>query len=229
MSPPFSPTVVIARSELVGAFQQHLGGDPTVIVMDGADGPRLLGTGERAPQVVAVDPSVIGTGLGKWVLGELRDGGEFLKTEFRVLATDVTGVPILLRKPIEHGARLAIAGASQPLPRGHLRRVPRHPMEDGLHALVNGTSTALVDLSVLGAQVISPAVLRPNERVLMRILVEADGDVRMKGAIAWSMFELPPDARSPRYRAGLEFTTADATRLEAYCAEHRRRYPGPAY
>ena len=53
----------------------------------------------------------------------------------------------------------------------------------------------MVDLSTVGAQVISPTVLRPNQKV--RITLPNDEFLlRFRGAVAWAKFELPkPPAR----------------------------------
>lgn len=218
----FSPTVIIVRSELVGAFQRHFGDEPTVIIMDGGATPHWMTGLEHSVGVIAVDPQLLGTAEGRASLSHLRDCADLPRAEFRVLTADCAGVPILLRSCVANGARTVITAASQLLPRGLMRRVPRLPMADGTEALVNGLSASVIDLSVLGAQVLARGVLRPNQRVSMRILPDDPvGGVRVRAAIAWSMFELPRPS-APRYRAGLEFTTADIARLETFCTEHRR-------
>jgi hypothetical protein len=59
----------------------------------------------------------------------------------------------------------------------------------------------LVDVSPHGAQVVSPTVLRPGERVTARL----PGNPRLRGTVIWCAFELAPDTRKPAYRAGLSF------------------------
>ena len=78
----------------------------------------------------------------------------------------------------------------------------------------------LVDLSVMGAQVISATILRPNQRV--RISVPTDDFVmRFRGAVAWAKFELPKPTEPPRYRAGVEFADADPAAMDDYCSKHK--------
>ena len=80
------------------------------------------------------------------------------------------------------------------------------------------TRRAVVDLSVIGAQVISATILRPNQRV--RISVPTDDFVmRFRGAVAWAKFELPKPTEPPRYRAGVEFADADAAAMDEYCVQ----------
>ena len=78
---------------------------------------------------------------------------------------------------------------------------------------LDGNPAAVIDLSTVGAQVLSPTVLRPNQKV--RITVPSDDFVlRFRGAIAWAKFELPkPPLTSPLYRAGVEFTDGDAAAI----------------
>ena len=56
-------------------------------------------------------------------------------------------------------------------------------------------SGAVVDLSQVGAQVMSPTILRPNQKV--RVSMPNDDFVmRFRGAIAWAKFELPAAERA---------------------------------
>ena len=82
-------------------------------------------------------------------------------------------------------------------------------MRPGVEIQLDGNPASLVDLSVVGVQVISATILRPNQRV--RISMPNDDFVmRFRGAVAWAKFELPKPSEPPRYRAGVEFADADA-------------------
>jgi hypothetical protein len=85
--------------------------------------------------------------------------------------------------------------------------------------LVDGNAATLIDMSPLGAQVVSLTVLKPNQRVRVTLADEA-GTLRMSALIAWASFEIPP-AAGPRYRAGLEFVNADAAALNAFRLRHQ--------
>ena len=92
-------------------------------------------------------------------------------------------------------------------PRYVLARQARRVMIDGVTVLVNGVATSLVDLSTLGAQVVSPTVVYPNQSV--RVVLPLDeGDLSCKARIVWARVDPQEDA-AVRYRAGLEFTEAD--------------------
>ena len=75
-------------------------------------------------------------------------------------------------------------------------------MVAGTEVQVDGASAEVIDLSVIGAQIVSPSALRPQQRV--RITLADDGGVvRINAAVAWASFEIPKS--TPRYRAGIEF------------------------
>ena len=78
---------------------------------------------------------------------------------------------------------------------------------------------ALVDLSTVGAQVVSPTVLKPNQRVRV-VLGEGKGAVKCSGAIAWAAFEMPKGMPT-RYRAGIDFGT-DAPGVDTFAKKHKK-------
>jgi hypothetical protein len=72
----------------------------------------------------------------------------------------------------------------------------------------------------VGAQVVSPTVLRPNQKV--RIALPNDEFLlRFRGAIAWAKFELPKSSQAPQYRAGVEFTDGDAAAIDSVISRNR--------
>jgi hypothetical protein len=100
------------------------------------------------------------------------------------------------------------------------RRAQRHRIRGGVEIQLDGNPVQLVDLSFVGAQVLSGTILRPNQRVRVSVPNE-DFVMRFRGAVAWAKFELPEPAEPPRYRAGVEFTDADAPAVEAFCIKNK--------
>ena len=92
---------------------------------------------------------------------------------------------------------------------------------EGIEVLVDGDPAALVDLSVLGAQVLAPFALKPNQRVRVSF-ADARGVVRCLGSVAWASFEMPKNLPT-RYRAGVEFSGANAESLSLFCEKHKRQ------
>ncbi len=93
-------------------------------------------------------------------------------------------------------------------------------MRNGLEIQLDGNPVLLVDLSTVGAQVVSATILRPNQRV--RVSMPTDNFMmRFRGTIAWAKFELPKPTEPPRYRAGVEFTDADSAAITSYCNQNK--------
>jgi hypothetical protein len=98
------------------------------------------------------------------------------------------------------------------------RRVPRIRMRQGIDVQIDGSTASLVDLSTMGAQVVSASVLKPRQRVRVVLAVEPYL-IRAAGTVAWALFEIPKAGLPPQYRAGLEFSSADPEPLLQFCIE----------
>jgi hypothetical protein len=98
------------------------------------------------------------------------------------------------------------------------RRVPRIRMRHGIDVQIDGGPASLIDLSTLGAQVVSATVLKPRQRVRVILAVEPYL-IRAIGTVAWALFEIPKAGQPPHYRAGLEFASADPEPLLQFCLE----------
>jgi hypothetical protein len=114
----------------------------------------------------------------------------------------------------------ASTAPARPLDWHGTRRAPRQRIREGVGIQLGGTPVRVVDRSQGGAQVVSATILRPNQKV--RVSIPNDDFVmRFRGSVAWAKFELPDPSEPPRYRAGVEFTDADADAVEAYCRKNK--------
>lgn len=124
-----------------------------------------------------------------------------------------------------------VAGVSEPVAPGDeggapldltgTRRAPRFSIVEGVDVQVDGRPVALVDLSVVGAQVLSATRLRPSQRV--RFTFEHDGaTVRILSVVAWASFEIVKGA--PRYRGAVDFFNADKAVIEQFIEAKRKRF-----
>jgi hypothetical protein len=95
------------------------------------------------------------------------------------------------------------------------RRVPRFPVRDSLDVMVESGCAHLIDISVLGAQVVSLRVLRPGQKIKVS-LPDTDDTLNVVAQVAWSLFERAQLQVEPHYRVGLEFTNAAQQALEGY-------------
>jgi hypothetical protein len=106
------------------------------------------------------------------------------------------------------------------------RRAPRFLVRDAVNAVVENGSANLVDISVLGAQIVSGPVLRPRQKI--KLALPDTGDMlQVMAQVAWSTFEKPALVVAAHYRAGIEFTDAAQQALEDYRRRHCADQPIP--
>ena len=106
------------------------------------------------------------------------------------------------------------------------RRTPRFIVLDPLEANVDNGKAGLVDVSAMGAQLLSSPALRPNQ-ILKIVLPDNGTPVKVTARVAWALFEKPPHSPDAYYRAGIEFTDSVKTTLEDYCKRHCAEDPTP--
>ena len=113
----------------------------------------------------------------------------------------------------------AAAAIAAQLAAVNTRRAPRFLVRNPLEAVVESGRASLIDLSSLGAQIVSEPTLRPNQKIKIG-LPDTDDVLNVVAQVAWSTFEMAPSSSSPRYRAGVEFTDAAKHALEDYRRRH---------
>jgi hypothetical protein len=182
---------------------------------------------KRRPGVVALERVFASTPRGMALINRIKADPSLEHAEIRVIAHDSDYSRVLSRSASvpasSAGGGTATASVAAPAPtldqRG-TRRAPRYRIKGTVEVLVDGNIALLVDLSIIGAQVVSPTILKPNQRVRMALNDDL-GNVRFNAAVAWASFEIPPNS-GPRYRAGLAFVDADAPAVDAFCIRHRQ-------
>jgi hypothetical protein len=107
-----------------------------------------------------------------------------------------------------------VAEGAAPIPMTGTRRAPRFKVVDGLKVRLDGSPAVLVNVSVIGAQVIATTVLKPNQRGKFAFLDDADKAKAMPCSVAWSSLEIVDG--SVRYRAGVEFSNPDTTSVQRF-------------
>jgi len=106
------------------------------------------------------------------------------------------------------------------------RRTPRFIVLDPLEATVENGKAGLVDVSAMGAQLLSAPALRPNQ-ILKIVLPDNGTPVKVTARVAWALFEKPTHSPDAYYRAGIEFTDGEKTTLAEYCKRHCAEDPTP--
>lgn len=172
----------------------------------------------QRPSVVALERMFAATSRGAALINRIKADPSLNGCEIRIVAHDSDYSRVSPRRNEDSGggsgqAATAVAVAEAPAPaatapldqRG-TRRVPRFRIVDGVEMQVDGNPAAIIDLSLLGAQVVSATILKPNQRVRIS-LPQGQRVARISAAVAWASFEIPKGG--PRYRAGIEFFDAD--------------------
>jgi len=175
------------------------------------------------PRIIALDREFSASSRGMALINRIKDDPSLTECEVRVIAHERAPNRISSRRvPVaSHGGSLvAIHEPLSPLDQRGTRRAQRIRIKEGIEVLVDGNGASLVDLSSVGAQVLCPTVLRPNQRVRL-MFNDARGAIRCNGSIAWAALELPKGL-SPRYRAGIDMTGADPEPVRAFAERHKK-------
>lgn len=222
--------VVIGASQHLEALRGRVGADGEVLSFTDQDALKALeAITTQRPNVVVLERLYAATSRGAALINRIKADPSLALAEIRVVAHDGSYSRVSPRRAVvavpaagpTHDTAPSQAESAAPVLsidyRG-TRRAPRYRMVEGTAGQIDGASAAIVDLSVIGAQIISPSVLRPEQRV--RITLSDDGGVlRLNAAVAWVRFEIPKS--TPRYRAGVEFTDAQTAQVEAFCKRHQ--------
>jgi hypothetical protein len=213
-------TVIIASPEHLPALQArataaaagHEGDEvQEILTFADVDALRALeAITKRKPAVVALERLFAATPRGAAIINRVKADSSLRASEIRVVSHDSDYVRVSPRQA---------APAPAPLDQRGTRRAPRVRISPRADATVDGHQASLVDLSTIGAQVVSPGMLKPNQRVQV-VLADDSGLVRISADVAWASYEIPPRG-APRYRAGIAFIDADPSAVDAYGLRHK--------
>lgn len=210
-------TVLIGSAELLPVLQSRTGSDPgELLQFTDVDALRALeAITERRPSVIAIEKEFAATPRGSALINRIKADPSLTQSEIRIVSPTADPVKVTKTKATE-----SLSAPAAPLDQRGTRRSPRFRIVGQVEVLVDGNLALLVDLSAIGAQVLSPTVLKPNQRVRMA-LSDEHSSVRFNASVAWASFEIPKNA-NPRYRAGIEFLDADKSGVNAYLARHKQ-------
>jgi hypothetical protein len=235
-----APVVVIAASNLMASLRQRLADDGELLVFPDTEPIQALqAILEHRPPVIVLERLFAATPRGAALINRVKNDPQLAHAEIRVVshtgdysrlaatgsgavssagaATPAAAPAAVVTAPV---AAESAAPAARPLDWHGTRRATRTRLRQGIDIQLDGNPARVVDLSAIGAQVISSTILRPNQKV--RVSVPGDEFVmRFRGSIAWAMFELAGRGAPPQYRAGVEFIDADATALDRFAQKNK--------
>lgn len=205
---------------LTAALESIRTNQPRLVAVDAlwAQTPPGVAFLERVELLAIADEDIrlIARLEGRWVTTPRRSAAGAVTVTRPVVAA--VPAPAIVAAP----ARAVVAAQMEAI---STRRAPRFLVRDPLDAVVESGAASLIDISVLGAQVVSRPVLRPNQKI--KITLPDTGDMlHVMAHVAWSTFEKPLVADA-QYRAGLEFTGAAQQALEDYRRRHCAEDPIP--
>ena len=225
--------VVIAASNLMPSLCERLAGEGEILTFADTEPIQALqAILDHRPQLVVLERLFAATPRGAALINRIKTDPALGHAEVRVMShtgdyTRQVAKPSVVEAPAAAGGGSQPSGAvatqeapARPLDWNGTRRAPRHRVRTGVEIQLDGNPASVVDLSIVGAQVLSNTILRPNQKV--RVSIPNDDFVmRFRGAIAWAKFELPKPTAPPRYRAGVEFVDADSSALEEFCRRNK--------
>lgn len=173
------------------------------------------------PGIIAMEDQFSGTSRGTALINRIKDDPTLSACEVRVLAHDAAQNRVAVKRGGQGGAAVAVDEPKPALDVKGTRRAPRIRIKDGVEVAVDGNPAALIDLSTVGAQVVSPTVLKPNQRVRV-VIGEGKAAVKCNGAIAWAAFEMPKGMPT-RYRAGIDWgLTPEGSHVEGFAKKNKK-------
>jgi hypothetical protein len=216
--------VLIGGGELLPALKERTHEPGDLLAFTEADALRALEVIlQRQPHVVALERLFAATPRGAALINRIKADPALVDTEIRIIShdSDHTRVSARLRSPdAEPTVILADDPSdSEPLDQRGTRRAPRFRVAGTFGALLDGNAASVIDISTLGAQVVSSVMLKPNQVVKMALSDDHDS-LRFNAAVAWASFEIPPNS-GPRYRAGIKFIDADQGVVGGFCRRHK--------
>jgi hypothetical protein len=217
-----SRIVLIGPAESLPALQQRL--DQAAEIQTFSDSEALDALDHimtTKPAVVAMQDGFAESSRGVAMINRIKDDPTLGETEVRIIAKDAKRNRVAVKRGHGGGAAVAVDDTKPALDQKGTRRAPRVKVKDGVEITIDGNTASLVDVSTVGVQVISPTILKPNQRVRV-LLGEARHQVKCSGSVAWAAFEMPKGLPT-RYRAGIDFgTAADIAGINAFSKKHKK-------
>ena len=199
--------VVVGPAGTLPALTRKTAALGEVLAFSDADARTALETiTQRKPAVFVLERLFAVTPRGAALINRVKADLTLTDTEIRVIAHDSDYSRVSPRKAPPQ---------AQPLDQRGTRRAPRARIRPKAPASVDAVKATLIDLSRIGAQLMTTLQLKPGQKV--RVTLE---NVQFNAAVMWASFEIPPSGVS-RYRAGLEFVDADGAAVDAFIARHK--------
>ena len=222
-----SCTVLIAAPELLPALKKRASGyEGELLAFPDTEALRALEViSRRRPRLVALERAFAATPRGGALINRIKADPALTGSEIRIVSHDSDDSRVVSRAASGEGpvAAAVVPGSAESAPPAALdqrgtRRAPRFTMPGGLGVIADGNIVTIIDLSTVGAQIVSATVMKPRQRLRLTVADE-QATLRFNAAVAWAKFEIPPES-GPRYRVGIEFLDVNAADLDQFRIRH---------
>lgn len=225
-----TPSVIlISTADVLPALRERVQAGPDALAfVDTEPLQALQAITTHRPTLVVLERLFAATPRGAALINRIKADPSLAGVEVRVVSHNGDYVRTVARPPAPTAGSSAPPAPASPQPEAEARpldwrgtrRAPRVRVRPGVEIQIDGNPARVVDLSVIGAQVLSPKALRPDQKV--RIAVVDDREVvRFRATVVWARFELAKPPAPPHYRVGLEFADADPAWLEGFCQKNK--------
>ena len=226
--------VVIAASNLMPALQEQLTDEDEIFTFADTEPIQALqAILEHQPQLIVLERLFAATPRGAALINRIKTDPQLSHSEVRVISHTGDYMRQVVRPAVAAGAgsgdsrssgsaegAVVTAETPRPLDWHGTRRAQRVRVRPGVEIQLDGNPAAVVDVSKVGAQVLSTTILRPNQKVRVS-LPNDDVVMRFRGTVAWAKFELPKPTDAPVYRAGVEFLDADGDAIDDFTQKNK--------
>lgn len=210
---PDARLILIAAPELIPALRERVGEDEDILTFADSEPLRAMDAiSAQRPNIVALERLFAASPRGAALIARIKADPSLDHSEIRVLSHNTAYQRVSPRR-----RTAGQSGGPGRLDRG-TRRAPRFYMKEGVIVTIDEQTGRLIDLSVVGAQVVSPIPLKPKQPVALRL--GHAGRPEASGTVVWAKLELT--RTGPTYRAGIEFTRADGPEMADFCEAYRR-------
>jgi hypothetical protein len=222
-------TVLIAAAEHIASLKEREELVDTVMFSDAEALKALDVITRQRPDVVLLDRLFADTSRGTALINRIKADPSLGNCEIRIVEDDRSYSQVPLHRAAEGGSTGGSGGGAAGLVVEDMptsitaldqigtRNAPRFKVADGIEVEIDGNPATLVNLSISGAQVVSPTILKPNQRV--RFIMSTKPPIRLKAAVAWASFEIPKG--NARYRAGIQLFGADPAAIMRFIERHK--------
>jgi hypothetical protein len=222
-------TILIAAPELLPALKKRTSSfEGELLAFTDTEALRALEViSRRRPRLVALERAFASTPRGAALINRIKADPTLTGSEIRIVSHDSDESRVVSTAASAGGegpvAGAVVPGSAESAPPAALdqrgtRRAPRFTMPGGLGVIADGNIVTIIDLSTVGAQIVSATVMKPRQRLRLTVADE-QATLRFNAAVAWAKFEIPPES-GPRYRVGIEFLDVNAADLDQFRIRH---------